>query len=338
MTIYLGVDDGHNTTNLVASNGIRICIPSRATNGEKVKVKISGELSDKTCVYECKKGNVFTLGDIENSLPTNINEYPFSDLNRAIVFYALHVAGIDVLNEDIVITTGLPFKHYYKNKKPNEKLIDAKINNLMPIEGNPQIKSKNGFPIPNIVSHMVLPEGVAAWFNFAMDVDKETGQVVPNKEFLSKKIAIVDIGGRTTDIVVVQNFDTDSEYCATIDVGMLNVHEVIREAVLDEYEVRLSNEEIDRAVEDDVVKMYGEMVDIKDIVNQAKLQVIGEINNEVKKKLGNGSIFDKIIFVGGGASVFENYLKDWFPRNGMIAENPIFSNAEGMLKCSLNSV
>lgn len=338
MTIYLGVDDGHNTTNLVASNGTRICIPSRATNGEKIKINISGELSDKTCVYECGKGNFFTLGDIENSLPTNINEYPFSDLNRSIVFYALHMAGIDVLNEDIVITTGLPFKHYYKNKKPNEKLINAKINNLMPINGDPQIKSKNGFTIPHIKSHMVLPEGVAAWFNFAMDIDPENGKAIPNKEFLSKKIAIVDIGGRTTDIVVVQNFDTDSEYSATIDVGMLNVHEVIREAVIGEYEVKLSNEEIDRAVEDNVVKMYGEMIDIKDIVDQAKLQVIGEINNEVKKKLGNGSIFDKIIFVGGGASVFEDYLKEWFPRNGMIAENPIFANAEGMLKCSLNSV
>lgn len=341
-TIYVGIDDGHNTTCVVASDGkkiiARVCIPSRAINGEKRKLSALGKSDDKTSVYQCGD-EVFTLGDITDTLPTNINEYPVSALNRAIVHYALHVAGLDFSKSeaDLIITTGLPLKHYYRSGKMNKELIKNKRLNLLTSAKGHEIFSKDGYNIPNIVKHNVFAEALAAYINFAKDLNENTGELVSNEDFLNKNIAIIDIGGRTTDIAVVKNYIISFDKCETIDIGMLDVHDVIRERIIEEFEIMPSNEAVDRAVNEQKIKVFGKDEDVSYIVNSAKSEVIGKINNYVKKKLGNGAEFDEVIFIGGGSEVFSDRLSEWFPRNTRPAvdSSPLFANAEGLMKCSI---
>lgn len=322
--IPLGLDDGFDETKVALPNGECIRIPSLAKSGISEMIAID-DAESQVFVYETPDG-VFTTGQVLESDSTSFDEYPTSAMNRVIVSHALRSAGLNASHR-LSICTGLPLKRIYRSSSLNKPLITAKIDNLMKNDVVP----KDGFSLPIVTKHRVLAEGLAAWFDYVIERD-DAGALSRNVDNYNKRTALIDIGGRTTDIAVVKAGVLEYQRSSTLEVGMLSVKELIKEAVFDEFDgIELTNEQLYTALYEDRIKLWGKWENIASIVSQSQKEISQRIYAESMRKLKKAADIDDVIFVGGTVNKFKPLLSNWF-RNQSIAENPEFANARGMQK------
>jgi len=320
----IGLDDGFDETKVALPNGECIRIPSLAKSGISETISIDDSAAN-VFVYETSDG-AFTTGQVLESDSTSFDEYPTSAMNRAIVAHALRVSGMNASHK-LSICTGLPLKRIYRSSTLNKTLIAAKQANLMTND----VKAKDGYKLPVIAKHRVLAEGLAAWFDYVIDRD-EKGTLARNQDKYEKRTAIIDIGGRTTDIAVVKAGGLDYSRSSTIEAGMLSVKETIREVIFDEFDgIGLTNEQMFTALHENRIKLWGQWENISEIVNNAQREVSKQIYAESMRRLKKAADIDDVIFVGGTVNKFESLLDGWF-RNQSIANDPAFANARGMQK------
>lgn len=320
---FLGVDDGYAETKIVMQDGQSFKIPSIAKAGLMNQISLSG--SETTVFpYQTNDGNYIT-GEILEADPTAFDEFPISALNRVIVSHAIRSAGIPAGSE-VIICTGLPVKKFYVAGNLNKDFIKKKKQNLLKNDVVPL----NGGILPKIIKHDVVSEGIAAWMDIVMQRD-EAGKLKINQKIRQQRIAIIDIGGRTTDIAVIHNGNLDISRSSTINVGMLAVKESVKERLSEKFSVSLSIEQVDQAIKLKKIKLFGEWEAVEDIVNSSEQTVASRIEAECKRCLNNSSDLDKIVFVGGTVMAIEQYLKGWF-RQQSIGDDPAFANARGMQK------
>lgn len=321
--IHIGLDDGFAETKVVLSNGVTIRIPSQAKAGEMSQISING--NDTTIFpYKTSDGN-YVIGNITEADSTAFDDYPMSSLNRVIVMHALRQAGVEH-DAQLYVCTGLPIKRFYLAGDINKALIKQKTANLLKND----VVALDGTPLPKIFKHEVVSEGIAAWMDVVLFRDKD-GKIVVNKEQAAKKMAIIDIGGRTTDIAVIQNGNLDISRSSTINVGMLAVQEMVKEAITAKYDITPSIEHLNTALADKKIKLWGKWENVADMVVSAQKTILSRIESECKRCIGNGADLDQVVFVGGTVVEVEAFLSGWF-RNQFIGFEPGFANARGMQK------
>lgn len=323
-SLPIGTDDGFDETKIALPNGECFRVPSLAKSGVSDMISID-ESESKVFVYDTPEGS-FTTGQVLESDSTSFDEYPISAMNRVIVSHALRVAGLNASHK-LTICTGLPLKKIYRGSTLNKPLISSKTKNLL----NNDVKAKDDYKLPVVSKHRVLAEGLAAWFDYVIE-RKDDGSLARNVDNYQKRTAIIDIGGRTTDIAVVQAGTLDYQRSSTIEVGMLSVKESIREAVFDEFDgIELTNEQLYTALHENRIKLWGQWENVSSIINTAQEEVSKRIYAESMRKLKKAADIDDVIFVGGTVNKFEKLLENWF-RNQSIAHEPAFANARGMQK------
>lgn len=322
-SIPIGIDDGFDETKLAFPNGYCLRIQSLAASGTIESISFEEGVKN-TFTYKTSEG-AFTAGQVLESESTAFDEYPMSAMNRVIVMNALRKAGLSSKHK-IAAVSGLPFKRAYRAGKINEKLIEAKTKNLL----RNDVEAVDGYKLPIISSHSVLSEGLAAWFNLLLNRN-ESGELEVDQDFYNKRIAIIDIGGKTTDIVVVKAGVIDYARSSTFDAGMLLVKEKIRESVLDDFDVELTNEQLFTAINDRRISMFGEWENIGKVVDQAMKEVVMSIKIETQRKLKKAADINQIVFVGGTVNRFKDLIDQWY-KHQVIAVNPEFMNAKGMQK------
>jgi plasmid segregation protein ParM len=142
----------------------------------------------------------------------------------------------------------------------------------------------------------------------------------------------VDIGGRTTDCVVVAEQGVRHERSGSLRCGMLDVKQHVGVGIQTRFGFEtLAERTVEAAMTTHRVRLFGKDHDVSDLVAEAKRQVIERLHAETRRQLGLGAELDRILFVGGGAVALAEDIRGWFP-NQVVAEHPAFANARGMLK------
>lgn len=323
---FVGVDDGYAETKIVLPDGTRFRMASQARAGEVRDIAIQKTDSKTVCEYQTPEG-VFAAGELEESDATAFDAYPTSAMNRVVVTHALRRAGI-TNGDDVAIATGLPVRRYYLSQDKNVTLIGDKKKNLLKND----VTAKDGSAVPKIVSHEVLAEGVAAWIDYVMSRDA-SGKLKEDPKLVKERIGIVDIGGRTTDIAVVSNWNMKADRASTIDSGMIAIREAVREMLQDQFDVQINEGQLLQAMNTGSLKMWGKPHDASAAIEQAQRSVVNRIKTETLRCLGKGADLDQVIFVGGTVMALGNKLSDWFP-NQSLGKDPAFANARGLQKCA----
>lgn len=321
--IPVGVDDGFDEMKLVLPDETTLRMPSHAKTGKDPVISFGD--ADQTVFGYKTNGKDFMAGAVLDHDSTSSDEYPVSDLNRVIVTHALRMAGLSAKHK-LHICTGLPLKKYYKLSSPNASLIKQKITNLT----LNNVIAEDGYSLPVIAEHHVLPEGLASWFDFITDRHKD-GSIVKNKDKYGMRIAVIDIGGRTTDIAVLHKGQLDYARSSTIEAGMLSVKENVKEILIDELDIETNNEQMHYAIEEGRIRAWGDWVNVSEIVEQAQKSVVERISFEAKRRLKNAVDIDHVIFVGGTVNKIEHLIDGWFKQQ-TISNDPGFANARGMQK------
>lgn len=324
---FVGVDDGYAETKIVLPNGRRFRLPSQARAGLSQQIQLQeGQGASRVFSYNTPEGP-FVAGDLDESDATSFDGYPTSAMNRVVVAHSLRQAGLggDV---QVAIATGLPVRRYYRRHNPNNELIEAKKASLLKND----VTSEDGVKLAKIISHEVVAEGIAAWIDYVMQRGA-LGKLEVNKSLEKERIGIVDIGGRTTDIAVVCNWEMTSSRSSTLDVGMIAIREAVRERLEDEHDTSVTDSQILSAIDHGTIKLWGKNIDVKQAVVDAQITVVSRIKTETLRCLGHGSDLDHVIFVGGTVMALGTQVNDWF-RNQSIGNDPAFANARGLQKCA----
>jgi len=318
----VAVDNGYADQKICfwdESNQIKeMVLPSRAQMG-RIALALD---EDESGVYEIE-GDAWTVShNCPNPETITSNKYSVSELNQALVNHSLIAAGFG--GKEVTLLTGLPFDQYFVDGKKNDSLFES-IKESMKRE----IVAAGNNQCAIISEHKIYPESTAAWVDFAVS---NTGELLKQNE---NGIAIVDIGGNTTDVTKVGNAGGKSQILidesGTRQIGVLKVREKAEDLLKKEFKVeRISPNQMDVALRTNTIRLSGQDHDVKELMNQAKRQVTKQIINFVHEKISDASDLDYVIYVGGGAAVLEDLIKEY--PNSEVPENAQFANARGMLK------
>lgn len=273
-------------------------------------------------LYETEVGP-FTVSDEIEAENTQFDGFHTSAMNRVLVDHALVTAENGIYSDrDIQLVTGLPVGDYFSQGFRNEEKISLKTNNLLK-----PVKLLSGGTPPAIKSVTVGCQAVAAWFDYALDDNLEV------RNDIDGEIAIIDVGGRTTDIAtVIGGHSVDHARSSTANIGVLNVYNDVSKGLNVMFDLRadLKLKLIDEAVRTGKIRIWNEIHDVSDLVNKVIAEYKDKIAREVERRINSGATMNAVVFVGGGSAAFSNIAREF--RNGVIIDDPEFSNARGLFK------
>ena len=192
------------------------------------------------------------------------------------------------------------------------------------------MQSRGGRLPAAIAFHEVIPEALAAWYDHV--IAEANGDVQLDADRLSVPIAVIDIGGRTTDFVVVADQTIRHDSSGSLRCGLLDLKRQVAGAVRAKFDLEaLSDRATEEAVRTGHVRLFGKTHDVSSQVREARRELVARLHAESGRQLGQGAELEEILFVGGGAVALADDIRDWF-QNQTIAPHPAFANARGMLK------
>ena len=319
--VAVGIDDGFAATKIALPDGRLVVIPSCGRLGNSGVTWVTSAKGD-IAEYETE-GSRYAVGAVAGE-STRFESYPVSGLNRAIVQHALQRAGLG--GRTLHAVSGLPVSAYYHpDGSKRTSAIDAKRTSLLT-----RVACVNGLLPAELAFHGVIPEALAAWYDYVIDDDE--AEPTLDSERATRPVAIVDIGGRTTDYVVVRDQGLVHAASGSVRVGILDMTSQVSGAILKRFDLETLDERIvTAALETGTLRLFGVDHDVTALLEDAKRTFVEALHNATQRKLGRGSEVDTVYFVGGGAVLLADEVRDWFPHQA-IAPHPAFANARGMLK------
>src|SRR5690606_19010592 len=137
-------------------------------------------------------------------------------------------------------------------------------------------------------------QAVAAWVDYALDDDlRERGDI-------EGAVAIVDIGGRTTDIAtVIGGQSVDHARSGTANSGVLDVYRAVEAGINSRYKSRdrFAIKVIDRAVREGKITLWGKDHDVADLVSEVVKEQEAKIAREIERRIGSGAAMAAVVFV-----------------------------------------
>lgn len=235
-------------------------------------------------------------------------------------YYRLFIASMSMAKEDDVnIVTGLPVAFY------DDKEI---LSGLLTGASHKFIISGSDERTVNVKQCRVIPQPFGTVIDFALD---DNGNI-QDHELANGVVGVLDIGGKTTNILTVTKLSERVRQTTSVNVGGWNVVRAMRTYLDNHYpDMDMRDHEVQNAVMNGEFKYFGETVDISQIVREKLATIASQIIDEATQLWNGGAGLDRVIITGGGALVFGSYILPFF-RHAMIAREPIFANARGYLK------
>lgn len=321
--IPLGIDDGFAATKVALPDGRLVTIPSRGRIGKAAVSQIAG-ISRAGAISEyLTDGTVYSVGQVDG-MSTRFEGYASSGLNRAIVQHALQVAGM--AGRPVHAVSGSPMSaFYFPDGSKRTAATEAKRASLLRA-----VTCLDGGRPAEIAFHAVIPEALAAWYDYV--VEDSAGEPRLDEARASRAVAVIDIGGRTTDYAVVDGQTLQHAASGSVSRGLLDVKSAVAEAIQQRFDLEYVDErQVDGALRSGQTRLFGQDHDFSREVAAAKAMLLEALHDETRGRLGRGAGVDAVHFVGGGAIVLAETIQTWFP-HGSIAPHPVFANARGMLK------
>lgn len=319
----VAVDDGYAQTKLVGQSPtgeglVSVVIRSSVRPGRYGLSSLGGARSSGS--YRTEEGEDYTVSDDVEGESTQFDGFHTSPLNRVLVNHALATAGYGGMQVRVI--AGLPVADFFLDGGLDKEKIEAKKLNL-----SKGVSSTSAGKVATLSDIRIGCQAIAAFVDYLLDDD------LNERDVPKKTIAVVDIGGRTTDIAVVKGGNSfDESKSGTTNLGVLDVYELISRSIRTKFGTRdkYPLAVLDSAVRERKVVLWGEEHDLSEEVDAAVREQEVKIAREVERRLGSASAVDKVVFVGGGAALFSNVSAHF--RNGVIAPDPEFANARGLFK------
>lgn len=357
---FAGADDGYDSMKtMVAYKGAQVELrnasfispgkPSRgATDGSET------DLFGYSTIGEDGETVYYTVGeDQANLIKTNKRDFMTSAAARVLLYHNLRMALAKVGyngTDPVYVYTGLPVQTYWIGNKPNKAVIGRKLDNIKAPGSADKFVTPldmGAGPMPNIVKISVFPEAICAWYSFAARLDKDMCvEQIPERASL--KIVVVDIGGRTIDIVPMHRGSPDFDLMQSIhDKGAIYLTSIVERQIKThrhdiDYLERLSYSDFRSAMITGVLKVFGHEFDVTEQVARSVAIYREEVSPLIFSALEGMTSYTHVLFAGGAIDlIIDGTPEKWAPRLLTIIKEDDFDvsspfmNAYGLLLSSV---
>lgn len=339
MTTIISTDLGYGFIKVIASNGKRAFFPSVVGRGNVHGLDLSNTFGERPndldnihLYINNENYYVGALAEKEAASTTRIfDRERFNNIHTKILLNTAIQLVSD--SDSIHLATGLPLD-YYKSQSNHfrDSLIGTQPLTLWksgPLAGQ-EIKI-------NINNALVFPQGATALF--AALINHEGKFVYPHLMTEGNLIALIDIGYRTTDFIVVEiqadgSFAPISKLSGTVDEGVVNLHNGLHQA----YKNQTGGSDLNQRYLKQILKngylLYrGKKIDFNDTIHSIKESIIANIADRLKSVWSNEvDLFGSIFLAGGGGVLFEPEIQTHFGNRLELIHESQFANAIGALR------
>lgn len=237
------------------------------------------------------------------------------------VLKVLFLAALSLFATDAVtsfnVVTGLP---------PGRMSYTDEL--IRSLKGEHRLIRHNGADNPALSLRVeqvtVVPQPVGAYWSEILD---QLGQVRQGARLLRGRVGIVDVGYRTSDLVVIEDGEYIPERSTTVPVGVVSAYAEIADKLLAKYGLEKETYALDGSVITGKVIVAGQTVDITEIREQAFATLATKLLVEIQSTW-QLSEFYNLLLVGGGAIALGKYLQPHLP-NSSITDDPVTANSRG---------
>lgn len=220
-------------------------------------------------------------------------------------------------NAALNLVCGLPVAYYSDKAKVRDRLLGA--HTFQRVGRNRQTVT--------VESVTVMPQGFGVLFGECLS---NTGGVTDDA-LRSGRVGIIDVGGKTTNLLVASALTQVDRESGSLDAGGWSV--VVRvQAYLDsEYpDLGLNEYELVPHILTGGVNYRGRPVDLTGVIGDAARTLAVEIIGGARRLWNGAARLDTILVAGGGAHLVGPALLREFPDQARIVSgDPVFANALG---------
>jgi hypothetical protein len=156
-----------------------------------------------------------------------------------------------------------------------------------------------------------VPEAFGSVCYFMLSED---GTRIVDVELAESRIAVIDIGGYTTDVLTFRDLSLTPTY-GSVERGVLQVKEDINKEIKHRFNRHdLDPRDVDKIMKPDKIGKYyyrhaGVLEDVTGIVEEAVWELTTGVLNVWTNQLRSGVDYDVVIITGGGAPVIRPFLE-----------------------------
>lgn len=314
--MQLGLDIGYSTTKVV-SNDRRASFASAVGTPDRPRFSLNG---DKAIMMD--EPEQALVGDDAVTQSRHITRREDRNWVNSSEWYTLAMAALTEITSgtraDLTIVTGLPVSFY-----------DDKISVTIRLQGQHRAK-RDGRPAQsfNVTELRVIPQPFGALLSLALST---TGKII-DTSLATGSVGVIDIGGKTTNLLSVTNLSEIAHATDGVNVGAWSVVRALRSWLAREYpELDLRDHQINAMVQARKLTYYGEQIEIGDIIDEMLAPMAGQVISEAGQLWNGAANLDAILVSGGGALLLGEYVKRHF-RHARVVDDPVFANATGFWK------
>ncbi len=313
--IKAGIDLGYNAVKVMSSRGASM-FPSVIGTPDRARFSLNGVSDD--IVLTVLGDGTWLVGEgaiTQSRFATRREDRGWIESAE---YYRLMLAAMTEATAGSVemkVVTGLPVA-FYDDK-------DILVNCFLG-EHRTQREGRRGQTI-RVVECRVIPQPFGALLAVSLD---DQGRIV-NREMAEGAVAIIDVGGKTTNLLSVNRLAEIARETASVNVGAWDVVRQVREYLAEVCpELDLRDHEIVEAITRRQVKYFGEPVDLTDIVETAVYPMAEQVIAQATQLWNSGARLDAVLVAGGGAHLLGQYIEQYF-RHARVVDNPVFANVTG---------
>lgn len=334
MTNNIGVDVGFGFVK--ATDGTqRYIFPSVVGDARELRYKTgmgSDNILDNLAVQV--DGEDYFVGDLANRqseflLSTQSQKRVSSIENKVLFNTSLVLFNAPVTKESqFNLVTGLPVDEYKEYKYRLKEQIKGSQVVHMVYNGH-----KYRYEIV-IDKCKVIPQPFGTLFNELLTASGK----VDKRELSTSKIGVIDIGFRTTDLVVADNLEFVEKLSITVETAMSSAYKLITRNLKEELGFNKPIYQMEKIIRDGRLSFQNETIELNDLITKAYNMAAKKIASEVSSLWSNLWEFDYIFITGGGGIALYKYIDDLLEFNNCLkVANGQFGNVDGYLKVANRS-
>ena len=338
--VHVAVDLGYGFVKAISSfTGKRVVFPSLVGRGHDLSVSglFNGKRNDLSNIHISYENSDYFIGDLakkESRGASRIFEQErFEHLyTKLLLNTAIHLVTDGNANK-VNLSTRLPLDFYQsQRKKFRESLLG-----LQPLIEWKAGKLSGKKICVNINDVMVFPQGASAIFSAL--INHEGRFAYPHLMDSGNLIALIDIGFRTTDYIVVELQDDNSfipkvRLSGTIDNGVVTLYQQIKQRFKEKTGGSDLNEShMARVLRNGYLKYKGKRIDFIDDMEDSKNSIASDISDRLKGVwVEETDLFDAIFLAGGGGELFYTSIQSHFDNRLELIKESQFANVIGYLR------
>lgn len=317
--MYAGIDIGYDSTK-VMSGERKAAFKSVVGTPERSRFSLGQNGTDM--VLNDKDGT-WLIGDTAIEQSRFVNRREDGAWYKSTEYRLLKLAAFGQLTTGtsvkMIVVTGLPVNYYEVGKEEVKTSFTGQ--HRVEIEGRTPQRIE-------VTTCRVIPQPFGAVLSLAMN---DAGKIV-DKALAEGPVGVIDIGGKTTNLLSVKGLNEVSKETSSINIGMWDAARAVRDYLVTKHpEIELRDHELMDAIRNREVWCFDERVDLTKIVSEVIDNMAHTIISTATQLWHGGARLRAILIAGGGAYVLGEQIKNEF-RHARIVDDPRFANATGYFK------